>query len=279
MATSLPALYDGQILAYITVAAFALLVYDSCLTMGQEYQYIWRSKNGPIKALYVITRYSTFITSLMALETHFSWGEHSPATCRALLRFTTVFTGFGIGVTEVILFIRTYALCGRPKKLIVLFVVLWVVIGGLNIWGLVKWSQTLSIDSEPFTKCNLEDSSNFILVCYGSRLVGETIIAALTISKYWPIAWPLARSSPLVATFYQDGILWYLAMVSVLVINVVLQSVARPSLKFLAEAPMRVLHAVLACRLVLHVRVTADEEPTVQSWPWHESESSRSTCI
>ncbi|KAJ7628522.1 hypothetical protein FB45DRAFT_1028609 [Roridomyces roridus] len=255
---SLATINDGQIVAYVTVASFALLVYDSFLTMEweashshqkstrllngyEQYEHIWSRKNspGPIKPLYAITRYSTFITSLLALGAHFSWGRN-PDTCRAILRATTVLTGFGIGVTEIILFIRTHALYGRPQRLLIFFILMWVVIGGLNIWGLVRWSQTLAI------------------------------------VEYWPKS---VRSAD---NFYREGILWYLAMVSVLVINVALQISARPSLKFLADSPMRVLHALLACRLVLHTRVFAASSQVQMynnEYPMQNSSSQRRDAV
>ncbi|KAJ7628518.1 hypothetical protein FB45DRAFT_918491 [Roridomyces roridus] len=264
-------LHDSQIVAYIPVAFFALLVYDTLLTMSQEIEYIWKSKMGPVKCLYLFARYTTFVTASLAMGLHFQWGKDA-ATCRTILRFTRMFTGFEIGVTEIILLIRTYALYSRPRKMLVSLVLLWIVIGTLNIWGMIGWARSLTVKSEPFTNCILEDSSNYILICYGARLVGETILAALTLAKYIPILGE-GNNSNLVATFYQDGILWYLAMLSVLTTNVVLQIAARPSLKYLADAPMRVLHALLACRLVLHVRVTADEGPLY--YTWRDSESTR----
>ncbi|KAJ7626927.1 hypothetical protein FB45DRAFT_868194 [Roridomyces roridus] len=145
-------------------------IYDTLLTLAQEYQFVWRTKKGIINALYLFTRYSTFATSVLAAAKHLTW-DKDPAVCRAAIKATTM-----------ILIIRTYALWGRPRGLLVFFVMMWMCIGGLNIWGMIKWSESVKI------------------------------LAALMCWKLWPMS--SRHRSHFVASFYRDGIFWYLAMVA-----------------------------------------------------------------
>lgn len=48
----------------------ALLLYDVVLTLGREYQYIWRSpKSWVSRALYVLNRYTVLLYNILNLGT------------------------------------------------------------------------------------------------------------------------------------------------------------------------------------------------------------------
>jgi len=113
------------------VACLTLLTYDTVLNIDREYRHVWRSKWGLIKCLYLWTRYSTFIDTVFAVQKRSNWNL-DPSTCSAYTTFDTIFAGFGIGVTEIILMVCTYALYGRSKKLLRFFFIMWIAIGGFN---------------------------------------------------------------------------------------------------------------------------------------------------
>jgi len=98
-----------------------------------------------------------------------------------------------------------------------------------------------------------------------SLLAGETVIVFLTLWKafhtfYVPKS--TFRSSDLVTSFYRDGILFYLVVLAIFIIDVVLQIIAPASLKLITDTPLRVAHSISACHLVIHVRAMAAEEET-----------------
>ncbi|KAJ7145766.1 hypothetical protein C8R44DRAFT_755827 [Mycena epipterygia] len=144
-------------------------------------------------------------------------------------------------------------------------------IGGVNTWAVIKWTESFNIEvaPSPITSCELGSSSNIELVCYLSLLVGETgrfsVIVLLTLWKGFQICalpGPASRNSRFITTFYRDGILFYLAMLLSLIVDVVLQSVAPPALKFIANTPLPVIRSILVCHLVTHVRAVASEDET-----------------
>jgi len=68
------------------------------------------------------------------------------------------------------------------------------------------------------------------------------------------------RQSQLMTTFYRDGIAFYLVMFFVLIIVVILRLVAPIPLQSVGETPLRVIHAISACHLVIHAREVANQE-------------------
>ncbi|KAJ7873308.1 hypothetical protein B0H14DRAFT_144357 [Mycena olivaceomarginata] len=132
---------DLQVVSYVKAAFLTLLAYDTILHIGQEYRYVWKSRWSVVKILYLWTRYSTFIDTILAVQERVDFSRDA-SSCSRIMTFTTIFAGFGIGVAEIILMIRTYALYERSKKLLVFFTVIWFAAGGVNFWAVIQWTRS-----------------------------------------------------------------------------------------------------------------------------------------
>ncbi|KAF7362969.1 hypothetical protein MVEN_00648500 [Mycena venus] len=116
---------------------------------------------------------------------------------------------------------------------------MWLAIGGVNIWALIEWTDSLrQVALSPANSCNLDSPTNIGIVCYVSLLIGETIIVLLTVWKgihtFW-LSGSICRHTQLVTTFYRDGIMFYLAIFVLLVMDVGLELQAPEGLKFIAD--------------------------------------------
>ncbi|KAJ6615410.1 hypothetical protein B0H10DRAFT_2191061 [Mycena sp. CBHHK59/15] len=229
-------------------------VYDTLLQINQEYLHVWKSRWTLIKCLYLWTRYSTFVDTTMALL-HIVHANAS--VCNHSMMFTTIFSGFGIGITEMILMVRTYTLYERSKKLLAFFFLLWFSVGGVSFWAAIKWTaQFRPATSSEVPECNLGDLVG--TVCYISLLVGETVIVFLTLWKCFRRFSP--HNSGLLNSFYRDGVWFYLAILPFTVGTVVALFVAPAGLNSIMDTPVRVVHSILCCRLVTHAREMAAKE-------------------
>ncbi|KAJ6562802.1 hypothetical protein DFH09DRAFT_1159659 [Mycena vulgaris] len=248
-------LSDLQVVSYVKAAFLTLLVYDTLLQLNEEYLHIWKARWTLIKCLYIWTRYTTFISCMISLV--------QPSACNRVTTFTTIFAGFGIGVTELILMVRTYTLYERSKKLLAFFFVMWFSVAGVAFWAVTKWTSSSSFTSpnaSAIPSCYFSNSSGIGigLVCYVSLLVGETIIVLLTL-------WKLFRKfslhkSGLLQSLYRDGVWFYLAILPFTIGTVAVLFFAPIGLNNLGNPPVSVMHSVLCCRLITHVRAVAAEE-------------------
>ncbi|KAF7345056.1 hypothetical protein MVEN_01668900 [Mycena venus] len=224
---SLAAESDLRIISYVEVGCLALLTYDTLLNLDLEYRHIWSSKWGLIKCLYLWSRYGTFFdTSLAVLKRIDRDINLDPLKCNTLSKFITIFSGFGIGITEIILMTRTYALYGRSKKVLVFFMILWLSIGGFSIWAVINWMESVQVDPLPGISCDLYNSNDILLLCYIALLAGETVIVLLTLWKGFHTFYLVgsdAQYSHLITSFYRDGIMFYLVMLLTFIVVVVLQ--------------------------------------------------------
>ncbi|KAJ7657855.1 hypothetical protein DFH06DRAFT_1197308 [Mycena polygramma] len=264
-----PSSSDLQLDSYIHVACMALLVYDTVLNLDQECCHVWKSKWGVIKCLYLWTRYGTFIDTALALEKRVNV-HIGRSSCRTVTNFDTMFAALGIGIAEIIMMIRTYALYERSKKLLAFFSIMWLAIGGVDIWVVIQWTNSVppatNTDAPAVLECDLDGSSNIGLVCYISLLAGETVVVLLTVLKGFrtcSLTGEVSRPLRLITTFYRDGIMFYLVMLLTFIVAIILQNViSEPALKFAIDTPLRVMHSILACHLVIHVRAVASEDET-----------------
>ncbi|KAJ7190835.1 hypothetical protein GGX14DRAFT_603413 [Mycena pura] len=117
-----------------------LLIYDTLLSVGQDYRYIWKSEWGVVKVLYLWTRYGAFIDTAMAVHKRLNAGP------------SFFFSGIGMGITEIILMIRTYAQYNRSRKLLAFFLLLWF------------WTKSFTVEASvpSLTSCNVETDTTGI---------------------------------------------------------------------------------------------------------------------
>ncbi|KAJ7106777.1 hypothetical protein C8R44DRAFT_805811, partial [Mycena epipterygia] len=217
------------------------------------YRFVWKYPWSPVKCLYLWARYSPFIDTALAVHIR-TYLFVNPTTCQIVTSFVRIFAVVGTIITELILTIRTYALYEKSLSLLIFLTAMWFAIGGVNIWALVKWKESLrAVAMSPANSCDLDSPTNIGTVCYFSLLIGETIIVLLTLWKGIHTFWILT-------TFYRDGIIFYLAIFVILVVDVSLETETFDGLKFIADSPLRVMQSVLSCHLVLHARAVASQE-------------------
>ncbi|KAJ7819505.1 hypothetical protein B0H13DRAFT_2131460, partial [Mycena leptocephala] len=246
-------------------------IYDTLLNVGRECRLLMavssylESKWGLIKCLYLWSRYGTFVDTILNVTRRLDMRVNlNPSSCTTLSKIVTIFAGLGIGIAEIILMTRTYAIYGRSKKLLGFFIIMWLSFGGVALWAVINWTDSFKLP-EAHTSCDLESSNNILLVCLVSILAGETVIVLLTLWKGFrtcSLGGSALRSSRLVISFYRDGIMFYLVMLLILILAVVFQALPGPVLKSVGDTPLRVVHSVLACHLVIHIRVVALENET-----------------
>ncbi|KAJ7092231.1 hypothetical protein C8R44DRAFT_816698 [Mycena epipterygia] len=255
--------YDLQLVSRVDVGMLTALTYDTLLNIDQEYRFVWKYPWSPVKCLYLWARYSPFIDTALAVHIRTQLFV-DPTTCHIVTSFVRIFAVVGTIITELILTIRTYALYEKSLSLLIFLAAMWFAIGGINIWALIKWTESLrAVAMSPANSCDLDSPTIIGTVCYFSLLVGETVVVLLTIWKgirtFW-LSRSVYRHSQLLTTFYRDGIIFYLAIFVILVVDVSLETDTFSGLKFIADSPLRVMQSILSCHLVLHARVVASQE-------------------
>ncbi|KIP12181.1 hypothetical protein PHLGIDRAFT_113962 [Phlebiopsis gigantea 11061_1 CR5-6] len=239
-----------QIVRYTSVVSITILVTD-WLFLFEELEYIWTRKWRFPEGLYLFTRYMPFVDVSISLVYYLS-PTISPHTC--LINYAT---------GTLILVWRTYAIWEKSTRIWWTVAVIWTVLVLANVPMLIIFTRSLDFGPPPLPTipgCNLVNASNIAFGSFFSVLLMEISVVVLTVYK--GISDVRRSSSTLVLTLYRDGVLYFVCLLALSLGNVlvIIAAPLRPHpVEFfdLLINLTRVLHALLCCRVILHLRQAA----------------------
>jgi len=247
---------DLQVVIYVTISFIALLIYDWIISLNREVSRIWRSKWTLVKVLYLYTRYSPLVSLSISME------ERLSSTCN-LMTFTTIFAGFGIGMADLILILRTYSIYNKSRKILAFFGLSFIIITAVSFWAISHSTDFFSDQEKSLntsSSCLLaNERSSFGLICYIALLSGESVITLLTVWKtfdsYRQSGFHLSQVASMI---YCEGLFYYFMILPLTIANVTVILAAPEGLLSLLDSPLTAMHSILCCKLVLHVREVSE---------------------
>ncbi|KAJ7726576.1 hypothetical protein DFH07DRAFT_852733 [Mycena maculata] len=244
-----------QTVKYVNVASLAILVFDYCLTFDLEVSLMWKSRLTLSKILFMLARYTPFFDVPVGLS--YVLAPNVPLKhCFNLNVVATTMSVFGIAIGEAILVLRTYALSGRNRKVLIVFTTIYAVEVLATLIMISLFLRSM-IFGPPILAaipgCN-ETGGNLILVgvCFIMVLVNETV---LTIYTLW-LGFKRYRSArnEYILILYRDGIVYFLFLFACSAANCGILIAGAGELQELLPTFLRVMHSVLSTRILLHVR-------------------------
>ncbi|KAI0766388.1 hypothetical protein BD413DRAFT_570526 [Trametes elegans] len=118
---------------YVGLASFTALVWDHFVTLGDEIEYIWKRKKGPLIYLFFLNRYLTPLGFIINLFAYFSpvW---TPEMCQHFVRYEGSMTVIGINTTALMMLLRIYAMYEGKRIVVAIVTVVFCVEFGVNAW-------------------------------------------------------------------------------------------------------------------------------------------------
>jgi len=254
------AVRTNQAIAYSDLASMAVLAYDYLLTFKFEVGLVWGTPWNIGRILYALTKYSVLVDSSLLAYFHFAGGRVvSIRTCSLVYQISGWFIYWGIGVAEFVLVFRTWAIWGQSRKLAVILVALTVAFtipsAYLTHLGLTS-SEYAESPVPRIQSCFVIANRNAMLFWdYILILAWETIILVLTLIK--GVSHYRHSTSSLVATLYKDGIIYYIYLTTLSIVNVLFLRIFDGNNGASIILMQRVLHSILTARILLHLRLAA----------------------
>ncbi|KAJ7076039.1 hypothetical protein B0H15DRAFT_865243 [Mycena belliarum] len=244
---SLNATFENRLIPATLCACITILVYDLACTIDQEVLYVWPRPWSMSTALFLLNRYLPFVDTLLSLSAKFS--RLSPEDCLARNIAIGWLSALGIMLSEVILMLRTYAIWER-KHSVRIFLCALAVASFLPVALFLHFeTNTLRYTATDGVGCLLSHAGSILIFGYLGIMISETAIAVLTAIKAYR---DLRRSRvPWVQKLYQDGMLFYVYLLTISVANVLVPIMAPPMFANWLATPQRVLHSVLCSRVLL----------------------------
>ncbi|KLO16853.1 hypothetical protein SCHPADRAFT_195431 [Schizopora paradoxa] len=251
---------------YFNVASAVILVFDTLENFSDEVELIWNQRWSVGKALYIASRYLVFVDVSLMLIYLFDSRLETKA-CHRVYITTTYFSFIGACIAELVLLIRVYAIWKQSAIVLAIlcFMSLVFVITSILNLNIHDDFRTLKFFDSPVPS---------IIPCFRPRIeirafidFGCLVLLDLTIVIFtaWGAVtyWKENASSPLMSTFYRDGVLYFICLFALSLANVVDFIVGdTPQQGTLLEL-QRVIHSVISARIILNLRkvfVASDDE-------------------
>ncbi|KIK81491.1 hypothetical protein PAXRUDRAFT_832811 [Paxillus rubicundulus Ve08.2h10] len=112
-------LHQLQFAMYLNVTALAVFLFDYCLTLSSEVRHVWGTKWETTRIIFTISRYLPFIASPMVCFYNLYGNK-----CGAYNYVIDVFAQGSVVAAEAVLVLRTYALWGHSRRVLVVLMAL-----------------------------------------------------------------------------------------------------------------------------------------------------------
>ncbi|KAH6908643.1 hypothetical protein BKA70DRAFT_1278469 [Coprinopsis sp. MPI-PUGE-AT-0042] len=244
----------------IFLASIAIFIYDYFCTLDREVSTVWKGCLGLASSLFFIARYATLIDHTAWLIMQFFPSSLSLPTCHGAFIVLDIFAFLSIAASDAVLVLTLYVLLGSKQH----HKVMLSVFCALNTALALALVLTFVIQAEPISPSEIDmginctfifPSINYLLISYFVLLAGEVV---LTVFALW-FGWTEYRRtrSHLMAILYEDGIFYYVIILWFTVLNIVAPHVLPDIYGGMFQGFQRVMHPILACRLVFDAREKA----------------------
>ncbi|KIM39321.1 hypothetical protein M413DRAFT_29486 [Hebeloma cylindrosporum] len=248
------AIAQMRIVAYVNAGSIAILLFDTLLTFEDEVRAIWLTTWNYTKVMYILTRYSAFVEAGMIIYQVSIPGDWYDK-CSLAFKVSAWLFIFGLGFGEIIMTTRTWAVWNRNRFLAyalpIFYIVVWAVAFALNAI-FVQGSKFDPNPRTPYVGCYATRTDPILFISWVLLLFYDTVMFIL-------MAIPALRayrsqgSSRLVKMVYRDGVVYYLYLFVMSLANIIVTLTFPPDLILIVTYLSRMIHALLACRVVLHI--------------------------
>ncbi|KAG2057933.1 hypothetical protein BDR06DRAFT_994649 [Suillus hirtellus] len=233
---------DLQISKFANIGAFAILIFDFCITFQDEVKWTWTRPWDIIRVIFTISRYLPFIGSgLTAYAALRVSGPPAPSLAENIIHI------IGIVAAEGLLVVRTWAFWRKSKRMLIGLVTYSVVtvIAAVSI-NVLPNHQLISAGVSTIPGQDFYSSRNAALV-YTVLALFECVILALTAYKKFSDYRQIESS--IVNTVYGGSIFYMLCIIAITVTNVIIDAVFP-----IFDTLQVVIHSVLASRIMFNLR-------------------------
>ncbi|TEB39388.1 hypothetical protein FA13DRAFT_1784153 [Coprinellus micaceus] len=258
----------GQLksLMYFDVSALALLTVDYFATLPSEIRLIWPTRTTMINVLYFFNRHVVFLSIVTTRLV-------PSLDCRTMNMISNCARVATVLISESLLFARVWALSGNGRTLGFILLAFWVAIAAAAFGLMIKYVLTALFEPSLYPsviKCiPIHNDSMWSSLAVGIIIVEQIFIMVLCF--YYGIRRRARSGSRLAKVVYTDGLIYFVALTLIAVINAIIQLTVKGNIRFALNPFQMAMHSILATRMVLNLRAEARGKMGFATL--HESES------
>jgi len=251
-----------QITNYFTVASLCVFIYDWIITLPLEIKYVWPAPLSWGKALFLLTRYLAIIDTSVIIPRQLG-NNLSTGDCQLLYQWSTWSMVVGVAIADIILAMRTWAIWSRSRPWGFALAFAWVSVYGITIGTMGKGMTGLSFATPPdpaIKGCFIDAAGDIGILFIGFVVIMVFDLFTFTATAIKGIDHLRRGDSALVSVLYRDGLLFSAVLCVISVLNIIVLEHLSSDLFDVLVVLFRSVHAILACRIMLHIRDAAGKE-------------------
>jgi len=241
---------------YSAFASFTFVVWDTCITLDQEIEYIWsQSPTSPLKWLFLFNRYFAIGIQLIFLLNYNGVLKilgHGINVCR--LRFTLQSLAIQAltASAEAMLMMRVYALYNRSRMM---GIILAAVFGGellsiIPVYAIAIPQMTFSIICSPLPS---QPTSLFFGYIVAIALIVQTILLLLTLKPTLAAVRAGWGRTPIIVTLIRDGSWSFFLQFAMVLLNTIFNNALGPFRGSTVAVWQMTFLSFASCRLALNL--------------------------
>ncbi|KZP23494.1 hypothetical protein FIBSPDRAFT_952015 [Athelia psychrophila] len=223
--------------------SFAVLYYDYVLTFGDEVERFWNRNNFTWASLFFfMNRYLVVLGNIPVMFQSF-WARRDLSDKNLI-------------IVGILLIARVYAMYGRSRWIVILFLIIAVITITLGCWSVLTIPDPRTVDSMVFYDgchgaLDQKQGARLALAWIG-QLCFDALVFVLTLYKSFVIR--RSKNKTLVGTLLRDGTLYFAVMTAVNLGNILTFVTAPPLTKGAASIFTNTISATMMSRLMLNLR-------------------------
>ncbi|EIW56669.1 uncharacterized protein TRAVEDRAFT_49487 [Trametes versicolor FP-101664 SS1] len=258
--------YTNRILSSV---AFALLYYDFVLTIPQEVERYWERKFSLPSFLFFLNRYMSVLCHIPVIVEFFGVIPESRyqmlttsvvQQCREFQQYHRFISMVIQGVVAALMLLRTYALYGQDRRVLILLSTIIGTGGIISVWVLVAGHRTRRptvtyAEAIAKTGCDLtlsQEEGYDLAIAWSSILVFDAVVFILTLLQALKAGRSLSGSY--LRVMLRDGTIYFAALFVCYLSNILAYALAKPVHKGVSTSITNVVSTTLITRLMLNIR-------------------------
>jgi len=230
------------------------------ITFDVELERIWNRPKNAFTVLWVLIRYLPMFMYSFAVYATFqtTWSENM------CMQYHTLPTGFVITcvvVAHIIFTLRTYALYGRSKRILQLFIPLLLIELGIMIF--TAFGEII-VTLPPGQGCLPGSPSRLSgILTWAAPCAFDCVVFGFTIVK--TVSHIRNRvNAPVINVLLRDGIVYFVILLVAYVVNILLFSLGSPGIQDINAGFSAMISIIMTCRLILNLRAVAQTRPVTE---------------
>lgn len=242
---------------YLNVAALTLLLWDHCLTFGQEKRLIWPSKASGVKWAFLCNQY--IVPSILIINTYAQGVMRSPGLSTSFCKTWTLFVMsasiISISISQLLVLLKIWKLWDGKRSVILGSIIPFSVtqIGTIIIMSLMAHQAwPFMVFNKELSMCALTHRPELLKWLWTWLNIFELFIYLMACLNAW--SRPRQSHTLLIKVLHRDGIYFFAATTTMRVLNLVISIISAPSQIFLDLCCIWALVTATISRMIINVR-------------------------